>query len=111
MFGEEESHSANHLLEIDATLLRLGDLASKVRALVDDGGEKGALLTRRDALRAKKHQGKFKRKLFLMYDVLTFVIVDILLIVFVCGLQRELCCGMHVVLIFECKLLGGNGGR
>jgi hypothetical protein len=58
MFGEEESNSANHLFEIDATLLRLADLASEIRALSDEGGENGALLSRRDDLRLKKHQGK-----------------------------------------------------
>jgi hypothetical protein len=59
MFGEEESNPANHLFEIDATLLRLMDLASKIRALSDDGGEKGALLSRRGALRMKRDRGKF----------------------------------------------------
>ncbi len=60
MFGDgEQSNSVNHLFEIDATLLRLTDLASKIRALSDDGGVKGVIASRRGDLRVKGDRGKF----------------------------------------------------
>ncbi len=60
MLGEKDHSAANHLFEIDATLLRLADLASKVRALLEDGGEESAALSRRDARRDRKNQGTFR---------------------------------------------------
>jgi hypothetical protein len=60
MLGEDERHSAaNRLFEIDATMLRLADLASKIRSLIDDGVEESVVLSRRDAIRVKKDEGTF----------------------------------------------------
>ncbi len=61
MLAKESQSAANHLLEIEATMLRLSDLALKIRALIDDGGQEVAALSRRDALRVQKDEGTFRK--------------------------------------------------